>query len=438
LRILFVVPYAPTPIRVRPHNLVKHLAARGHSLTLATLCGGPAEQQHLAQLQALGVQVIAHPLPRWRSLLNCVSALPTPLPLQAVYCRSAALRACIEQELNSNLTPQLPSLPGKGAIRLYASPLLEEGKGVRYDVIHVEHLRGAYYGLNLEGAPVVWDSVDCISYLFEQAARHSRSLAGRLMARLDLGRTRRYEGWLAGQFERVLVTSQADRLALEELAAGSEHAPVTVLPNGVDLDYFTPGPARWPNTLVYLGKMSYHANVTAALHLVRRIMPMVWEKRPQARLMIVGANPPRHISKLATEFPGKIEVTGTVPDVRPYLRRASVAVAPVVYGAGIQNKVLEAMACGAPVVAMPQAVAALQAVDGQDLLAARSSDEFAQAVLRLLEEPGLAAGIGAAARHYVETHHAWDEIVIQLEGIYQQTIADQSRLGVRHHGNAAR
>ena len=120
---------------------------------------------------------------------------------------------------------------------------------------------------------------------------------------------------------------------------------ITVLPNGVDLDYFCPSPEpRRPATVVISGKMSYHANVTAALHLVEGIMPLVWRERPGVKVTIVGANPPRPIRQLAQRFPGQVEVTGTVPDVRPYLRRASLAAAPVPYGAGIQNKVLEAMA----------------------------------------------------------------------------------------------
>jgi len=104
MRIFFIVPYAPTPIRVRPYNLIKSLAARGHSVTLATLCSSPDEQWSLARLEALGVRVIARPLARWRSLLNCAGALPTPLPLQV-------LRAEIEAALDSESTN--PDLVGR-------------------------------------------------------------------------------------------------------------------------------------------------------------------------------------------------------------------------------------------------------------------------------------------------------------------------------------
>jgi glycosyltransferase involved in cell wall biosynthesis len=414
MRILFIVPYVPSPIRVRPYNLIKGLVARGHRLTLATLWTSQYEREMLVELESVGVHVVAQPIARWRSLINCLSALPTRIPLQAVFSRSDRLRSLVEQELNG----QCASQPSNGAAHLAEGPRV--GQEQPFDVVHVEHLRGAYYGLNLPRVPVVWDSVDCISYLFEQAARDSRSPSGRLMTRFDLRRTRRYEGWLVGQFERVLVTSQADRLALEELAAGSAHGPVTVLPNGVDLDYFTPGATRHSNTLVFTGKMSYHANVTAALYLAQHIMPLVWRDKPGVQLTIVGANPPRRVRRLAEQFPGQVEVTGSVPDLRPYLRQASVAVAPMRYGAGIQNKVLEAMACGAPVVATPQACAALSAIPGQHLLTGRDSRELGRAVIRLLDDPSLAARVGAAGRNYVEQCHDWGTVVQQLEGIYRE------------------
>ncbi|PWH19831.1 MAG: glycosyl transferase family 1, partial [Ardenticatenia bacterium] len=381
MHILFIVPYVPTPIRVRPYNLIRAMAARGHRITLATLWSDAEERTALETLRAWGIRVIAQPLPRPRSLLNCLRALPSDVPLQAVYCWSPALRARIEQELAPLSRSSGRGVGGEGA----TSRSDGKGSGMRPDLVHVEHLRGARYGLGLDGIPVVWDSVDCISHLFAQSARDSRSWSGRLLTWLDLARTRRYEGWLVGQFDRVLVTSPVDRVALEELALpqntpraqgavkngpGLSASPATpavdedriaVLANGVDLEHFRPadGP-RVPETLVLSGKMSYHANITAVFYLVEEIMPRVWARRPGVRVQVVGAWPPRSVRRLAERFPGRVEVTGWVPDLRPYLQRARLAVAPLRYGAGIQNKVLEALACGTPVVATPQACSALQ------------------------------------------------------------------------------
>lgn len=338
-------------------------------------------------------------------------------------------------------------------------------QGKAFEAVHFEHLRGAPFGLALQRwlaaparrdiipkrPPIVWDSVDCISLLFEKAARGSRSRFGRLASAFDLPRTRRYEGWLTKQFDHTLVTAEADRAALSALAgpidgntSHSEHPseshgapdtpPITVLPNGVDLEAFAPNyESRRGETIVLTGKMSYHANVTAALYLVETVMPQVWAERPAAVVQIVGANPPADIRALCSRYPGRVEVTGTVPDLAPYLQQAALAAAPIAYGVGIQNKVLEAMACATPVVCTPQAISALTTRPGRDLMVGDTSNEFAEAILRLLADPDLRQSIGAAGRRYVEQCHSWDTAAAQLEEIYR--VAGNLKItGSKHAG----
>ena len=412
MNILFIVPYTPTPIRTRPYNLIRALVRRGHAVTLATVWASDEERETLRAWEEGGVRVVAARLTKARSAWNCLRALPTRAPLQAVWCW--------QPDLVSQMTESRPAFD--------------------FDVVHVEHLRGAHYGLSLKSKiqnpkskiPIVWDSVDCISYLFEQAARDSRSRLGRWMTRLELARTRRYEAWLLTQFDRILVTSQIDKQAFENLISQRSNVPtfqrLNVLPNGVALAYFTPGDeSRDPATVVFSGKMSYHANITAALHLANDIMPRVWAQRPDVSLCIVGKDPPAEIRALAgvgeqsaTQNPkSKIVVTGTVPDIRPYLWAATVAVAPIPYGAGVQNKVLEAMACGTPVVASPVAVSALDVTDGEQLLVAEDAEQGAAAILRLLADAPLRNRLSSAGRRYVEQHHDWDAVAGRLETIYE-------------------
>ena len=414
MRILFIVPYAPSVIRVRPYHLIRSLARRGHDLVVLTLCSSSEELLDLQRLAAVNIQVRACRLPAWRSAWNCLGALVTGRPLQSVY----------------SWQPELA---------------LELRRAVCYsgcDVIHVEHLRGALYGIhalqlirnNGRPLPVVWDSVDCISSLFHLAQRHSRSLMGQLMSRIELFSTESHEGWLAGQFDRVLATSEADSNAIWKLARFRGETPeLRVLCNGVDLEHFsTSDERRDPATIVLTGKMSYHVNVTAARYLVEEIMPLVWARRPDARVFIVGKSPSREVRALVGSLhgsrgPRRIEVTGAVPDLRPYLRRATVAVAPLLYGAGVQNKVLEAMACGTPVVASPQAHSALAASPGRDLLVGAGAKEFAHNVVALLDDPTLQKEVGGAGRRYVETHHSWDDVAARLEAIYLEAIDSLAR-----------
>ena len=158
MKILFVVPYVPNLIRVRPYNILRSLAARGHEITLLTLWSEAAERADIAHLQQFCHRVQALPMPKWRSLLNCLRVLPTRKPFQSVFSWRPELVA----ELNGN------------------SP---------YDVVHVEHLRGAQYALHLKAKtqlPVIFDSVDCITHLFKQTVAQSTDHIRRWRSQLEL------------------------------------------------------------------------------------------------------------------------------------------------------------------------------------------------------------------------------------------------------------
>jgi len=411
MRILFVVPYAPSLIRVRPYQFIRGLARRGHQLTVAAICGSRQELEELESLRSPAVETVGCLVPQWQSMLNCLKTLPGRDPLQAMHSWSEPMRQTLFHLVNRE----------------------------PFDLVHIEHLRAALFGLQLRkdvheqsghGIPIVWDSVDCISHLFRQASTGSRSIKGRLMTTLELARTERFEGRILGCFDRVVVTAPTDAAALNALSAthGQSHnSNVHVVCNGVDLDYFRPSEgARQAATIVITGKMSYHANITAVKYLVKDIMPLVWRQRPEARLVVVGKDPPPDVRALANSprpasAEGAVEVTGTVADIRPYLHGAAVAVAPVPYGAGVQNKVLEAMACGVAMVASPQAVSALPGAH-HNLLVADSAEHFADHLLRVLTDATFRDAIGKAGRSFVEANYSWDRTVQDLEHVYQGVI----------------
>jgi sugar transferase (PEP-CTERM/EpsH1 system associated) len=408
MNILFVVPYPPSLIRVRSYNLIRFLSARGNQVTVLTLYANEKERQDVEVLKQYCHAVEAYPMPRWRSMWNCLRALPSRISLQAVYSWQPALA----NRMRAMFQPGHSTQP--------------------FDVIHVEHLRGARYGLALKSIlrssstqiPIFWDSVDCISYLFKQASQRSQSFFGKWITRIELARTRWYEGWLVSQFDHVLITSRVDKQALLNLVDKDQAnaTNISLLPNGADLDYFKPDPnlSRRPSRLIFSGKMSYHANITMVQYLVHEIMPLVWAEQPEIELYIVGKDPSPAIQTLAQN--PAIVVTGTVDDLRPYLQQSTAAVVPLVYGAGSQLKLLEAMACGTPVIASPPAISALDVCPGQDLLIAKEPKDFAGAILRLLQDPQLQQQVGQAGRMYVERHHHWASIAKQLEELYMHAL----------------
>lgn len=405
MNIIFVVPYVPNLIRVRPYNLIRQLSELGHKVTILTIWTNEQEWEDIAELKKFCHSIEAVYMPLWRSLWNSLITVPTSRPLQASY------------SWQSDLAKRLRKLTDPGNDRS------------NYDVVHIEHLRGVRYGLYLKSinsqVPIVWDSVDCISHLFRQAAEKSDRRISRWLTQFELQRTEKYEARLITQFDRVLVTSAIDRDALTQLVSPSNKSlPITVLPNGVDLEYFQPegNSGREPATLVVTGKMSYHANVSMVLHLINEIMPNIWLSRPNTKLWIVGKDPPREIEALA-QHPA-ITVTGTVRDIRPYLQKATIALAPLTYGAGIQNKVLEAMACGTPVVTSPRVISSLNVTNRKDLLVAQEPENFARLVVELLDNPDYCKEISRSGREYVEENHRWGSIGTQLEGIYHEVTHD--------------
>ncbi|HEY9527326.1 MAG TPA: glycosyltransferase [Anaerolineales bacterium] len=399
MRIAFIVPYVPNLIRTRSYNLIHQLVALGHEVAVFTVGSSERDRMDAQSLKGHGREVHYFTQPVWRSLLNSAVALPSRQPLQSVYSWQPALARQIAQHASRN----------------------------DFDIVHIEHLRGSRFGLFLKsrmpGMPVVWDSVDCISHLFQQAGKQSSSFFGKFVTRLELSRTRRAEGDLACRFDHTLVTAPTDRNALLGLVPpGKRPSKISVLPNGVDLEYFHPSTSiqREPETIIFSGKMSYHANISMARYLVDEIMPRIWNVRPAARLYIVGKDPAPAIKNM-TRNP-LITVTGTVDDIRPFLWRATVSVVPLLYGAGIQNKILEAMAAGTPVVTTRQALSALQAKPGKELFVCDDPEGFSQAVLQLIADRNLQQTTSESGLKYVRTFHDWSSIASQLVNIYQQTL----------------
>lgn len=392
MNILFVVPYSPSPIRVRSYNLIKSLLALGHNITLLYLIEKEFRPDQLIASDSF--RPVGLNMPRWQSMLNCLLALPSGQPLQAVYSWSNQLAKDIQLLLSQQ----------------------------NFDLVHVEHLRGVKYALMIKNhhrIPVVWDSVDSITYLFRQAKKNHPKKLLRWFIKLELQRTEKFEKFLANQFNKLLVTSKKDQ---EEFIKFSPSCPVEIVTNGVDLDYFSPIHAheRLKNVILISGKMSYHANVEMALFTITKIMPIVWQKNDDVELWVVGKDPP----PLLLQYSGhpKIKITGTVPEILPYLQKSTLALAPLNYGAGVQNKVLEAMACGIPVIASPLAVSALTIVNGEQVLVGNDAQHYAQLILEVLTKPEIGKKIGEAGRAYVEKEHSWKKIGLKLENIYYESV----------------
>ena len=405
LRVLFISAEPPGPIRRRSYELIRGLRRRGHRVTAACVTEGAAQRRQVEALRDQGIPVLIGETSKVRRARGLAAAAMRGEPFQQRFAWQPALLAQL-----------------RDAIRR------ARGTSDSFDLVHVEHLRAASYGLSLRALlPIVWDSVDCISGLFQQAAMASSTRRGRWMTRLELGRTRRAESRLVRAFDEVVVSSAFDREGLLGLPSRGRGmpSPITVVPNCVDLTAFRPPQAdeeRAPDSVIVTGKMSYHANETAVLHLLQAVMPLVWRHRPATRLTIAGAAPTGAVRAAGRRAPGAVEITGRVEDLAPHLQRSSVAAAPLVYGAGSQYKVLEAMACATPVVASPLALRSLDASPGRDVLVGDTPEGMAEAILLLLGRPEQARAIGHSGRRYVEVGHDWDGAAAALAAVYGRCV----------------
>ncbi|MEP6775181.1 MAG: glycosyltransferase [Chloroflexota bacterium] len=404
MRILFLTPRFPYPPlkgdTLRSYHQIRALSEQGHSITLLSL-GTPSNPSDKEEMGRWCARLLSVPLSQNRARLNMGLGLFSTMPLQVSHYKSTAFRQLLEETLAQD----------------------------SFDAIHVALIRMLPYVWKLDASriPVVVDLIDSLTLNLED---RRRTLKGplRLAFELEYRRVRSYERKVVQHFTTLAVSSPADKEAL-----GGE-SNISVVPNGVDLDRFPfrAGADRDTETLIFTGNMGYGPNEDAVVWFVDEVWPLLKQERPNLSFLVAGTNPSERVQALANK--AGVQVLGGVPDVGEYLERATVAVAPMRSGSGIQNKVLEAMSAGAPMVATSIANRGVGAVQDRDLLVADMPYQFAQAVASLLDNPQKRTELAEAGRAYVEQHFQWEEHAQRLAHMYEARSAkvssDKRRLNV--------
>jgi sugar transferase (PEP-CTERM/EpsH1 system associated) len=357
VRILFLthrLPYAANRgDRIRALHLLRFLAQRC-TVDLVSLVDDEHEESHVHELQHLAASVSVARTARWHGYMRALATLPTPGTLTHALLDAPDLEGVIQRAVDS-CRPDVVLAFCSGMARFAMQP-------------------------PLDSIPFVLDMVDVDSLKWKDLGT-TAPLPARWIYATEAKRLARFEATASRRAHAVLVVNSRERSSLLEIAPG---ANVHVVPNGIALDDFAPGgpPAVEPR-VTFCGIMNYAPNEEAALWMARDVWPLVQAKRPDARLSLVGASPTPAVRRLASLDP-TVEVTGTVPDVRPYLWRSAVGVAPLRLARGIQNKVLEAVAAGLPCVVTPAVSEGLPAEVLPATVLASSIESCATAVLDLL------------------------------------------------------
>ena len=389
--LLFLVhrmPYPPNKgDKVRSFHLLQHLAQR-HRVFVGTFIDDPDDEVHLPKLRQMCAGLHAARLHPGRARLASLRGLLTGEALTLPYYRGAALQRWVDDTVQAE----------------------------RIDAAVVFSSAMAQYVQGRPGLPMWLDFVDVDSAKWAAYAPQHRwpmSWLYRREGRLLLS----FERSMAALARRSYFATDNEAALFKQLApecAGS----VAAMNNGVDAVYFAPAADR-PSPyaagempIVFTGAMDYWPNIDAVTWFAREVLPRLRQARPALRFHIVGRSPTPAVRALAGDA---VVVSGTVPDVRPYLQHAAVVVAPLRLARGIQNKILEAMAMARPVVAASTCVQAITARPGTEIVAAAEATDYALAVESLLAAPELAARIGTAGRQRVLASYAWSAHMAVLD-----------------------
>lgn len=397
MKILFVanrVPYPPyRGDKLKIWNLANRLKV-GNELHLITIAQSKEDLAYKARLEEVFSSVTVLFMPKWKSAINTAMGMFSNRPFQVSYFRSAVFQSMLEKKLSE-----------------------------KFDAVHVQHLRMAQYFGDKPEDDVILDLPDAFSLYWKRRSKNAHSWLMRRFAAIEYKRLLRYEKQTLPGFKLNLVCSEEDAVYLREKTG----ARIEVLPNGVDTSLFHPKHhiERVRGRILFTGNMDYEPNVDAVIWFCEKILPAVLKIHPHAEFVIAGQRPVARVQALSGK---KVKVTGFVQDISEEYARADVVVAPLRFGAGTQNKVLEALAMGVPVVCTEIGFKGLGIVSGQGAWLARDAEDFASKVNELLESEEKRTKLATGGGDIIRSRFSWDAVAAKL-GQYLKAVSKNQQDG---------
>lgn len=389
MKILVILPRFPFPLekgdKLRAYHQIKYLSQR-HEIYLFALSHIHVSDEAIAEMQQYCKSVrIAH-----------LSPLGGAMRVMRNFC-------CIQ----SLQMGYWDSASARSQLRRYADE-------VQPDVVYAQMVRTMKYAAALPYRKVL-DFQDALSMNTERRMTGRHGLRY-FVLHYEFKMLRSAEYSACNVFDAMTIISETDRDAIPQHYS----TRIDVVRNGVDFAYFRPMPQEQHYDLVFCGNMSYAPNINAARYLVEEIMPLVWQRYPEANVLLAGADPKPAVRTLASS---RVAVSGRLPDIRSAYADARIFVAPMRIGSGLQNKLLEAMAMQLPCVTTSLANAALGATDGEHLLVGDNAEAIANHIIQLLGDDALRSRIAESGRQYVQEHYSWPAAIEPLEKIFNELVS---------------
>jgi len=388
MKILFLshkIPFPPNKgDRIPTYYRMEYLAKQGHEVSMVFPCFSKADLRYVNAVKKFCKSVDTVFIKPGMAKIGSLFSLTTSKPLTLPYFYSKELHDKVKQRLASGT----------------------------YDVVYVYSSSMAQYVFDVKGVKKIMDLADADSQKWLQYALYTRGPLS-LIYRREGTLLKEYEQTICREFDEVIAISENEKSLFQTYIKEKD---LRVVPNGVDYRYFSYNAENYNHKkLVFVGVMDYFANVDSVIYFARNILPLVRVRVPEVKFYIVGANPTRAVKALA--YDRNIFVTGSVSDVRPYLRDACVCVVALRIAQGIQNKILQAMAAGTPVVTTAKGNEGINAVHGESIFVADEYQRFANYVIRMIEDPRIRMRIARSARRFVVENFQWQRNMEEFERI---------------------
>ena len=405
MRILFLAFEVPYPLdrggRIKTFHYLKALT-RNHQVSLAALTRTRDCVERLKFLQ---------------SELSLVDVHSILIDLSRLRKFGLALSSLWQAE------PAVMSLYANAEGKRLVERLLD---GCHFDLIYVDHLHMAQYVPSQTPAPTLLDQHNVESVILQRFADRQSLMPVRWFARREHRKMMCYEAEMCRRFDAIWVTTEVDRKLISPWLLPQQH--VQVLPIGVDTDYFQPdGRKQDPHTVISVGTLSWPPNADGVLWFYDRVFSLIKKQVSDSKFMIVGANPPPSIQRLA-EDPA-VEVTGWVDDIRSYMARSTVMVVPLRGGSGMRVKILNALAMGLPVVSTSVGCEGIAVTPGDDILVADDVDVFVRQIVALFEDAQLQRRLSRNGIMLIRERYSWNSLYRQIESsvatIFEQLSRDR-------------